>query len=475
MLTELFMDEPLLYLPKDGILSCKTVIYNNYLHDLFHNIFNIFDKYQLEYYVFAGSAIGYVRNKKNIPWADDYDIIIFEDQQTKFEDIIPILNKNHYFCSRPNDSRPDLYPQLCGWQISKPYNGQDISNGRFFLLDVFLTKVDEDNNIRNTCKFGGYDNKKIPLEYVKPQNIVIFDNLKLPFFSNIEEYVKLEYGDVFNKVIIQVNHNRHDLLILNSDWKVVYDEINKIIDEAKNNTCKKIFTNKNFEPINKLIIRENENTFGNEFEILEYINANNIGVIFIDNNYRFLNYCFTIKYYYPNIVIKLYLYSKLCSSNIFELNYVDNVYCSNTQIMDSLNDDEIFFLNKPEIKLTTIITFGTYDLFHIGHYNLFSNCKKYGSKLIVGVSSDELNITKGKISVNDITKRIEDCRNNENVDVTFIEETLELKDQYIINYGADMLIMGNDWENKFDWVSCMTKYLQRTPDISTTLLKKQLK
>ena len=475
MLTELFRDEPLLYLPKSGILNCKTVIYNNYLHDLFHNIFNIFDKYQLEYYVFAGSAVGYVRNKKNIPWADDYDIIIFEDQQTKFEEIIPILNKNHYFCSRPDVGRPDLYPQLCGWQISKPYYGQDLENGRFFLLDVFLTKVDENNNIRNTCKFGGYDNKKIPLEYVKPQNIVTFDNLKLPFFSNIEEYVKLEYGDVFNNVIIQVNHNRNGLLKLNSDWKVIYDEIYKIIDESQNNTKKKIFTNKNYESKNKLLIKENENVFSDEFQLLEYINVNNIGVIFIDNNCTFLKYCFTIKYYYPNLVIKFYLYSKLCSSQIFELNYVDNIYCSNTQIIDSLNDDKIFFLKKPEIKLTTIITFGTYDLFHIGHYNLFSNCKKYGSKLIVGVSSDELNIKKGKISVNDITKRIEDCKNNENVDITFLEERLELKDQYIINYSADILIMGNDWENKFDWVSCMTKYLPRTPDISTSLLKQQLK
>lgn len=471
MLAELFNDEPLLYLPKKGILNCKTLIYNNYFHDLFRNIFNIFDKYQLDYYVFAGSAIGYVRNKENIPWADDYDIIIFEDQQKKFEEIIPILIKNYYFPGRPDLYRPDIYKQLCGWQINRRMSP---INGAFFLLDIFLTKVDENNNIRNTSNFGVYDSKKIPLEYVKPKKYVTFHNLKLPFFNNIEEYVKLEYGDVFNSVKIYVNHSSCKNIYIDNNWKIVYDEIYKIIDEAQNNTNKIIFINENYEPKNKMIIREKENLFNDDFELLKYINQNNIGVIFIDNNQMFLNYCFTIKYYYPSMIIKLYLHSELHNSLIFELNYVDNVYCSNKQIMDILNDDEIFYLNKPIIKLTTVITFGTYDLFHKGHFNLFSNCKKYGSELVVGVSSDELNSEKGKISVNDINKRLEDCKNNENVDITFIEESLELKDEYIIKYNADMLIMGDDWENKFDWVSCMTKYLPRTPDISTSLLKEKI-
>lgn len=467
---KLFTNDPLLYLPKKGVLNCKTLIYNNYVHDLFHNIFNIFDKYGLEYYVFAGSAIGYLRNKKNIPWADDYDIIIFKDQQTKFEEIINVLNKNTYHCTMPHIRRPDLYPNFCGWQIGKSFIGNN-KNG--FLLDVFLTTVDENNNIRNTCKWGRYDTKKIPLEYVKPQNYLIFDNLKLPFFNNVEDYVKLEYNDVFNSVRIYLNHTQTGIIVINNNWKIVYDEIYKIINEAKDNTKKIILIKNDYKPLNKLVIKENETIFKDEFDLLKYINLNDIGTIFIENNLNFLNYCFTIKYYYPDINIKLYLYSVLDNSLIFELNYVDTVCCANEKIYNILNDEEIFYLNKPIIKLTTVITFGTYDLFHIGHLNLFLNCKKYGTTLFVGVSSDELNIKKGKISFNNINKRLEDCKNNENVDITFIEESLELKDNYILKYNADMLIMGDDWENKFDWVSCMSKYLPRTPDISTTILKRQ--
>jgi glycerol-3-phosphate cytidylyltransferase len=118
-----------------------------------------------------------------------------------------------------------------------------------------------------------------------------------------------------------------------------------------------------------------------------------------------------------------------------------------------------------------VITFGTYDLFHIGHKNIFDNCKKYGSKLIVGVSSDELNYKKGKKAINNIDKRVDDCKNYQGVDIVFIEESLEEKINYTKYYEADLLIMGDDWKDKFDFVPILTKYLPRTPNISTTLLK----
>ena len=139
-----------------------------------------------------------------------------------------------------------------------------------------------------------------------------------------------------------------------------------------------------------------------------------------------------------------------------------------------MNNNNLIYLNKPFIKLTSVITFGTYDLFHIGHTNLFDRCKKYGSNLITGISTDKFNKEKGKISVNNENKRMSDCKNYKNVDEVFFEESMELKDEYIKKYNADLLIMGDDWKNKFDTVSIMTKYLPRTPNISSTLLKKKL-
>ena len=121
-----------------------------------------------------------------------------------------------------------------------------------------------------------------------------------------------------------------------------------------------------------------------------------------------------------------------------------------------------------------IITFGTFDLFHIGHLNILKRCKEHGDYLIVGVSSDELNKKKGKTSVIPLNERIEIIKSIKYVDEVFIVEEIELKNEYIKKYNADILIMGDDWENKFDWVNCKVIYLTRTPEISTTQIKLQL-
>lgn len=121
-----------------------------------------------------------------------------------------------------------------------------------------------------------------------------------------------------------------------------------------------------------------------------------------------------------------------------------------------------------------IITFGTFDLFHIGHLNLLKRCKEYGDYLIVGVSSDELNHHKGKHSIISLKERLEIIKSIRYVDEVFIEESLEEKNNYIHEYRADILIMGDDWKNKFDWVDCEVIYLERTPDISSSQLKKLL-
>lgn len=118
-----------------------------------------------------------------------------------------------------------------------------------------------------------------------------------------------------------------------------------------------------------------------------------------------------------------------------------------------------------------IITFGTFDLFHIGHLNILKRAKEQGDYLIVGVSSDELNKKKGKISIIPLNDRIDIVKSIKYVDEVFIEDSLELKDQYIKDYNADILVMGDDWKDKFNWVSCDVLYLERTPNISTTLIK----
>jgi len=120
-----------------------------------------------------------------------------------------------------------------------------------------------------------------------------------------------------------------------------------------------------------------------------------------------------------------------------------------------------------------IITFGTYDLFHIGHYNILHRAKYYGGQvnfLIVGVSSDKLNIIKKKDAHESLDKRIEGVEYTKFADIIFVEESLLLKQHYVDKYKAELLIMGDDWKGHFDWVSIPCVYLPRTENISTMWL-----
>ena len=118
-----------------------------------------------------------------------------------------------------------------------------------------------------------------------------------------------------------------------------------------------------------------------------------------------------------------------------------------------------------------IITFGTFDVLHVGHINILENAAKLGNRLIVGVSSDALNYSKKErhpiYSENDRMKIISSLKC---VDEVFLEESLSLKAEYIKRFNADVLVMGDDWEGKFDHFSdlCKVIYFPRTPSISTT-------
>lgn len=118
-----------------------------------------------------------------------------------------------------------------------------------------------------------------------------------------------------------------------------------------------------------------------------------------------------------------------------------------------------------------VITFGTFDLFHIGHLNILERAKQHGDYLIVGVSTDALNFSKKKknpIHNQDERRRI--IAALKVVDEVFFEESLELKGNYIKEFNADVLVMGNDWEGRFDKFKtlCEVVYFERTPSISTT-------
>lgn len=125
------------------------------------------------------------------------------------------------------------------------------------------------------------------------------------------------------------------------------------------------------------------------------------------------------------------------------------------------------------ITVKRIITFGTFDVFHIGHLNILSRARRLGDELVVGVSSDSLSLKKkNRNPIYSQEERLSIVSSLRFVDEVFLEESLELKEEYIRKFNASVLVMGDDWKGHFDHLntSASVVYLERTPTISTTAI-----
>jgi glycerol-3-phosphate cytidylyltransferase len=126
--------------------------------------------------------------------------------------------------------------------------------------------------------------------------------------------------------------------------------------------------------------------------------------------------------------------------------------------------------------MRTILTYGTFDVVHIGHINLLRRARELGDRLIVGLSSDEFNSKKHKSSLLDYDNRKAVLEAIRYVDFVFPEITWEQKIDDVKKYGVTTFVIGDDWTGKFDFLSeyCEVTYLSRTADISSTLIKQSL-
>jgi glycerol-3-phosphate cytidylyltransferase len=250
--------------------------------------------------------------------------------------------------------------------------------------------------------------------------------------------------------------------------------------------------------------------------LLDYISQNNISKIIVDIEqicntintftvYDIVTRFKDIRFFYPELLIELYTSEKIDEKYNDEIfNYTTILFCRTPSLYSyyvdikssSLSQSKynnfpklfyIKFSNTPDNsasnsnskllihKYNRGITFGTFDLFHFGHDNILKRCRNFCNYLCIGLSSDELNAIKGKNSVDNYEKRktvIEEAQMGNEI---FKEESLEMKDDYVKQMGAEILMMGDDWVGKFDWVSCDVLYMERTPNISTSMLKEQIK
>ncbi len=123
-----------------------------------------------------------------------------------------------------------------------------------------------------------------------------------------------------------------------------------------------------------------------------------------------------------------------------------------------------------------VITYGTYDLLHVGHINLLRRARELGDYLIVVLSSDEFNAIKGKKAYYSFEDRKKILEAIKYVDEVLPEYTWEQKIDDVKNNNVDVFVMGDDWTGKFDFLKeyCEVVYLPRTEGISTTKIKQDL-
>ena len=124
--------------------------------------------------------------------------------------------------------------------------------------------------------------------------------------------------------------------------------------------------------------------------------------------------------------------------------------------------------------MTKVITYGTYDLFHQGHYNLLKRAKELGDYLIVGITSDYFNKCRGKFNVHDdLMTRIKNVEQCGFADEIVVEEYFGQKIDDIKKFGIDVFTVGDDWTGHFDYLKeyCKVVYLPRTQGVSSTQLR----
>lgn len=125
-----------------------------------------------------------------------------------------------------------------------------------------------------------------------------------------------------------------------------------------------------------------------------------------------------------------------------------------------------------------ILTYGTFDLLHYGHIEILRRAKALGDYLVVALSTDEFNESKGKVAYHSYETRKKMLEAIRYVDLVIPENSWEQKIDDIKEYHIDTVVMGGDWEgsDKFDYLKdyCELVFLERTPNVSTTMIKRDL-
>lgn len=326
------------YSNKHGIINSDLCIYTEYVHTYAIKFFEILNSFHVTYYVFAGSAIGLMRDGKNIPWVDDYDIIVKESELGKISKALVTLKKNNFIIK---------YYKRFPENGIKIWNKFDTNFGikNCFVCDIFVSFINKYGFLDNYKKWGRYPQKNVPEKFLGEPKYMKFNDLNLPFFDMFDKDITLEYGDIFNSTIIHLNHR--ELYRYNLNYSIVYEIFNKKIETLKKDSCN-FLDSENNSPITKeSILKIKETKSMNEYvsniqKIYQYVKKNNLKTFEITDDT--ISYIFDLKYYLEKTKF-VYHMNEPNEKILHHLNYIDIVYTNNDSFLN-----EYFFVRKPIIQ-----------------------------------------------------------------------------------------------------------------------------
>ena len=447
---EYFNDTSLNYSSMSGLSIYNMCMFTPYLNSCAEVLFSIFEKYNIEYILFAGSSVGYLRDKRQMYWTDDFDIIVLPPHDEAIIKLKDILLKNGFKCVRVK------------YGILIKEIRALIDKKKRFQIDVFVSFFNKKNNLCNIARIGLY-HKKLPNHVLYPYKYIIHSGIKVKCPNDIEEETRLCYGDI-NKGVLYSHFAK--TRIKTGDWKTLDAFFKDKIENGINNVKEQISGHDYIT-----IININEDIFTDYIDILKYISHKKAKQVNIFNISVLEKYVYDIKFYFAEIAIHYYCID-LYISPVF-LRMCDVVYVANQTILEYYQSSDIMYIDKTRFELTRVITFGTFDVYHEGHKNIFNVCELYSNNISVGLSTDEFTYKKKQISCFDTyeTRSTNIKKHCKYVNKIFKEESMELKKEYIQNEGSNLLIMGDDWKSAFDEVGCAVLYVPRTPCISSTMIR----
>ena len=297
----------------NGVIPCRVNMFTPFIRLCSYLFFDILDNLKIQYALFAGSSIGLKRNRLNIPWVDDFDIVVLEDQLSKMDHLISALNHYGFSCRYRKNAREGVqiyyYPDCT----------RNIEYGGTFQCDIFFSYFDQNRLLKNKGSWGLYHKREVKMDWVLPFKKQMFEGKMLPFFGDYLADVDHEYGDV-DMAVIHIEHSKYRLHLKNH-WRSCYTEFNHFVEIAKLNTKNNI---QYMRPNSKVDTWSLKNFKNYSFsDLLKKINIVNPKLLVIVD-LRYLKYVLDIKNYLPHIKVSA-MSNRIPNCWLLHLSLVDEI------------------------------------------------------------------------------------------------------------------------------------------------------